>query len=72
MFLYIRLHSCEASPLQGFAQSIAVYQNGIRLNEAFGDSVNWDVVPETAVAPMENGEQQFSCSALTRWAQSMS
>jgi len=38
-----------ASPLQGTPQGIAVYQNGIRLNEAFGDTVNWDLIPEVAI-----------------------
>jgi iron complex outermembrane receptor protein len=38
-----------ASPLQGTPQGIAVYQNGIRLNEAFGDTVNWDLIPDTAI-----------------------
>jgi len=38
-----------ASPLQGTPQGIAVYQNGVRLNEAFGDTVNWDLIPEVAI-----------------------
>ncbi len=40
----------QASPLQGTPQGLAVYLNGVRLNEAFGDSVNWDLVPEIAIA----------------------
>ena len=39
-FQDLRFHGFEASPLQGVAQGIAVYQNGVRLNEAFGDTVN--------------------------------
>ena len=31
----------EASPIEGIPQGIAVYQNGVRINEAFGDTVNW-------------------------------
>jgi iron complex outermembrane receptor protein len=27
----------------------AVYQNGIRINEAFGDVVNWDLIPTNAI-----------------------
>lgn len=38
-----------ASPLLGLAQGLAVYQNGVRINEPLGDTVNWDLVPETAV-----------------------
>jgi iron complex outermembrane receptor protein len=39
----------EASPVSGVAQGVAVYQDGVRVNEAFGDNVNWDLVPEFAV-----------------------
>ncbi len=38
-----------ASPLQGTPEGIAVYQNGFRLNEAFGDTVNWDLIPDVAI-----------------------
>jgi iron complex outermembrane recepter protein len=38
-----------ASPVLGTGQGLAVYQNGVRLNEAFGDVVNWDLVPMAAV-----------------------
>lgn len=39
----------EASPINGVAQGIAVYQNGVRINEAFGDVVNWDFLPDNAI-----------------------
>ncbi len=39
----------EASPINGVAQGIAVYQNGVRINEAFGDIVNWDFLPDNAI-----------------------
>ncbi len=38
-----------ASPLLGLPQGLAVYQDGIRLNEPFGDVVNWDMIPEAAI-----------------------
>jgi iron complex outermembrane recepter protein len=38
-----------ASPVQGTPQGIAVYQNGVRVNEAWGDVVNWDFIPEKAI-----------------------
>jgi iron complex outermembrane receptor protein len=38
-----------ASPLPGSGQGLAVYLNGIRLNEAFGDTVNWDLIPTNAI-----------------------
>jgi iron complex outermembrane receptor protein len=39
----------EASPVLGSPQGLAVYQNGVRVNEAFGDSVNWDLIPDFAI-----------------------
>lgn len=39
----------EASPVLGTPQGIAVYQNGVRINEAFGDTVNWDLIPDIAI-----------------------
>jgi len=39
----------EASPVVGTPQGLAVYQNGVRVNEAFGDAVNWDLIPSIAI-----------------------
>ncbi len=39
----------EASPALGTPQGLAVYQNGVRVNEAFGDAVNWDLIPDIAI-----------------------
>ena len=41
-----------ASPVIGTPQGIAVYQNGVRINEVFGDTVNWDFIPEKAINQM--------------------
>jgi iron complex outermembrane recepter protein len=41
-----------ASPVIGTPQGIAVYQNGVRINEIFGDTVNWDLIPDVAVNRM--------------------
>ncbi|HEX4049154.1 MAG TPA: Plug domain-containing protein, partial [Elusimicrobiota bacterium] len=38
-----------ASPVEGTPQGLAVYQDGVRLNEAFGDTVNWDLIPDFAI-----------------------
>jgi outer membrane receptor protein involved in Fe transport len=38
-----------ASPLNGTPQGLAVYQNGVRINEVFGDTVNWDALPDRAI-----------------------
>src|SRR5450631_4508679 len=39
----------DASPVLGSPQGLAVYQNGVRINEAFGDTVNWDLIPDIAI-----------------------
>jgi iron complex outermembrane recepter protein len=66
MFQDLRFHGFEASPLQGTPQGIAVYQNGVRLNEAFGDTVNWDAIPQNAVARMDvwSSNPVFGLNAL--------
>jgi hypothetical protein len=38
-----------ASPVLGTSEGLAVYQNGVRINEAFGDTVNWDLFPDIAI-----------------------
>ena len=40
----------SASPLNGTPQGLAIYQNGVRMNEVFGDSMNWDLIPQIAIA----------------------
>ena len=42
-----------ASPLLGTAQGLSVYLDGVRVNEPFGDTVNWDLLPQAALAGME-------------------
>jgi iron complex outermembrane recepter protein len=41
-----------ASPVIGTPQGLAIYQNGVRINEVFGDTVNWDFIPDVAVHRM--------------------
>jgi iron complex outermembrane receptor protein len=38
-----------ASPVPGTPQGLAVYQNGVRINESYGDIVNWDFIPEMVI-----------------------
>src|SRR6185437_7990061 len=56
----------DASPVQGTPQGLAVYQNGMRINEAFGDTVNWDLIPPEAVKSMEviSNNPAFGLNAL--------
>ena len=46
----VQFHGFEASPVDGVPQGLAVYQNGVRINEAFGDVVNWDFLPSVAIS----------------------
>ena len=66
MFQDVRYHGFEASPLQGTAEGVAVYQNGVRLNEAFGDTVNWDAIPQDAIQRMDvwSNNPVFGLNAL--------
>jgi iron complex outermembrane receptor protein len=66
MFQDLRFHGFEASPLQGVPQGVAVYQNGMRLNEAFGDTVNWDAIPQAAIARLDvwSANPVFGLNAL--------
>ena len=40
----------SASPLLGTPQGLSVYQDGVRINEPFGDTVNWDLIPTSAIS----------------------
>ena len=42
-----------ASSLLGTPQGLSVFQDGVRINEAFADVVNWDLLPKNAVASMQ-------------------
>jgi outer membrane receptor protein involved in Fe transport len=42
-----------ASALLGTPQGLSVFQDGVRINEAFADVVNWDLLPKNAVASMQ-------------------
>jgi outer membrane receptor protein involved in Fe transport len=48
----IRFRGYAASPLLGSAQGLVVYYNGVRVNELFGDTVNWDLLPASSVQEM--------------------
>jgi outer membrane receptor protein involved in Fe transport len=45
----IQYRGFSASPVDGVPQGLAVYQNGVRINEAFGDTLNWDFLPSVAI-----------------------
>jgi outer membrane receptor protein involved in Fe transport len=45
----IYYHGFTASPLLGTPEGLSVYVDGVRVNESFGDTVNWDLIPESAI-----------------------
>lgn len=55
-----------ASPVTGTPQGLAVYQNGVRINEAFSDAVNWDLIPTAAIrsATLVTNNPAFGLNAL--------
>lgn len=59
-------HGFAASPLQGTPAGIAVYVNGARFNNPFGDTVNWDLIPSIAIDQMnlEGANPVFGLNAL--------
>lgn len=42
-----------ASPSIGTPQGLSVYMDGVRINEAFGDVVNWDLIPMNAIQSLD-------------------
>ncbi|KQT77321.1 TonB-dependent receptor [Methylobacterium sp. Leaf466] len=56
----------EASPLGGSPQGVAVYVNGQRFNTSFGDTVQWDLIPDIAVdrIELEGSNPAFGLNAL--------
>ena len=40
------------SPLLGTPQGLSAYLDGVRINEPFGDVMNWDLLPEAAISTL--------------------
>ncbi len=55
-----------ASPVAGTPEGLAVYVDGARFNEPFGDTVNWDLIPAIAIASVnvEASNPLFGLNAL--------
>jgi len=63
--LYFR--GFDASPVLGTAEGLAVYQGGTRINQRFGDTVLWDMVPSFAIARIDvvpGSDPVFGLNAL--------
>jgi len=55
-----------ASPYAGVPAGIAVFQNGVRINEMWGDTVNWDLIPSVAIdsVAIETGNPLYGLNAI--------
>ena len=63
----INFRGYVAGPLLGTAQAMAIYQNGMRVNESFGEVVQWDLVPDFAIQNMQlftGGDPIFGQNAI--------
>ena len=63
----LRFRGFTASPLLGLPQGVAVYQNGVRINEPFGDIVQFDLIPQFAMDSVQlaaGAEPTFGLNAL--------
>lgn len=55
------------SPLLGASEGLAVYQDGVRINDPFGDTIQWDLLPSAAIASinlMPGSNALFGLNAL--------
>lgn len=56
-----------ASPLLGTPQGLSVYLDGVRVNQPFGEVINWDLIPTAAIAKIDlvsGSAPQFGRNAL--------
>ena len=59
----VNFRGFTSSPLLGTPQGLSVYQDGVRINEPFGDTVNWDLIPQNAIAGITLMPGQIHCLA---------
>ncbi|HLH12252.1 MAG TPA: TonB-dependent receptor [Methylovirgula sp.] len=62
----IEFRGQTATPVPGTPEGLAVYQNGVRINEAYGDVVNWALIPPIAIQQTQivTGNPVFGLNAL--------
>lgn len=57
----------DASPVLGTPQGLAIYQGGTRINQRFGDTILWDLVPTFAIRSIDvvpGSDPVFGLNAL--------
>ncbi len=63
----ISFRGFAASPLLGTPQGLSVYLDGVRVNQPFGDVVNWDLIPPSAISRIDlvsGSSPQFGRNSL--------
>ena len=63
----VNVRGFTASPVLGTPQGVSVFVDGARVNETFGDVVNWDLIPQNAIANitlMPGANPQFGLNTL--------
>jgi outer membrane receptor protein involved in Fe transport len=63
----VHYHGFTSSPVLGTAQGLSVWMDGVRLNQPFGDGVNWDLIPTGAISSIgvvSGAAPQFGRNAL--------
>ena len=63
----VQFRGYTATPLSGVPEGLAVYQNGVRINEAFGDEVHWDFIPDRRDSKHGRSQQQPGFRAQRPW-----
>jgi iron complex outermembrane recepter protein len=48
----VNFRGFQGSPLLGQPQGLSAFQDGVRVNEAIGDVINWDLIPLGAISSM--------------------
>jgi iron complex outermembrane recepter protein len=56
----------SATPVPGTPEGLAVYMSGVRINESYGEVVNWDLIPTVAIDRVQivTGNPVFGLNAL--------
>jgi iron complex outermembrane receptor protein len=57
----ILVRGFTASPVAGTPEGLAIYVNGARFNDAFGDTVNWDLIPQRAIKTAQKNLDSLPC-----------
>lgn len=63
----VNFRGFTASHLLGVPQGLSVFMDGVRINESFGDTVNWDLIPQSAISSitlMPGSNPQFGLNTL--------